>query len=156
MSIIAILVMTVIYGVLLGHSKIRTLALSSYVGWVLSSEVGISLYNAVKGLSFAAHTTPSSIRLFLYITPIILLEFSRRKHEPGERAGLIVTLVLSVATAALLVVGYLHQLQTDSLATITGASQIAFAINQFRVAVLVAVPVLILAEAFIKPKDKHH
>ena len=147
--IIAVLAFVVIYGVFMGHSKVRTLALSTYVGLVLSSELAVSLHGAVSSLSL------TTAKLILYLAPVVLLEFGRTHHLPAARRGMIITMVLAVATAALLVSGFASQLDADGLKHFTGGSSLGYVVYNLRLVWLGAVPGLIVLEGFIKPKDKH-
>lgn len=142
-AIIMVLVLVSLYGLMMGHGKLRTLALSTYVGLVLASELSAQLHHAVPSLS------ELTVRLTLYISPIVLLEFSRRHHEPGSHRGLIITLVLAVATTALVVSGYMTQLGAAGAKHLAGSSSIAYVIYQWRLVWIAVVPGLIAVEAFI-------
>ena len=148
--IIATVVALVLFMIVLGHGKLRNLALASYVGWVLAAEFAATVHGVAGSLSLG------TIRLVLYVAPILLLEFGRRHQDAGPRQGLIFGLVMAVATAALIISGVLTQFDPGTRETITGSSQIAFLIYNLRLVWLGVVPVLAMLEGFIKPKDKHH
>jgi hypothetical protein len=117
--IIATLGLIVTYGVLFGHAKVRTLALSSYVGLVLAQAFGDSLYKLAAGTSFLANISPSTVRIALYLVPVILLEFTRRKHDPAARRGIILTMILCVATSALIISGVIYPLLMLSTSSVS-------------------------------------
>lgn len=149
--IIATVVGLALFMLVLGHGKLRNLALSSYVGLVLALEFAAPLHRYVGSVGLG------SLRLALYIAPILLLEFGRRHHNAGGRQGFVLGLVLAVATAGLLTSGVLTQLDPGARESITGSSSLAYFIYKFRLVWLAAVPVLAMLEGFIRPpQDKHH
>lgn len=151
--ILLIIVIAVLYGLLLGHSKLKTFALSVYVGLVLAQTFGQSLFSqAQKHLSISQNT----VTLLLFGLPLLLLELGRK--ERGRRrgqGGMIITLVLCILTAALVISAGLSLLDPDSLKRTLGDSSLAFEIYQFRLWWLAAVPVAVIGENFIKPRESH-
>lgn len=153
--IFAIIGFVVLYGIFVGHAKLRNLALSVFVGIVLANQLGTGLHDwLVK--NHHDNLSLSTIKLILFIAPIILLEFSRRHHAKGGHHGMIISVVLSILTAGLIIGMGLGQLQGATLKHITDSSVIAFEIYNFRLWLVALVPALIIAEAFIGPgRDDH-
>src|SRR4051794_12218268 len=93
--IIGIMGLIAAYGILLGPEKIRTLAISAYVGIVLATQLGNSAAKLVQG-SGTTHTVSGTIiKLGLLILPVALLELGRR-HKGGRHGfhhGLVATLI---------------------------------------------------------------
>lgn len=141
----------VLYGLMAGHAKVRTLAMSTYVGIVLASMVSEPVHKLVPGLDMGI------LRLILFAAPIFLLELSRRHHAKGVHAGMIVTMILAVLTGCLIVGMGIAQLEGDALKGITDNSIVAFELYTYRVWLVAVVPVFIVAEAFINQakKEKH-
>lgn len=149
--------LVVVYGLLAGHAKVRTLALSTYVGIVLASELGDSVHNllghssnhAASGLGLGV------VRLALFATPIVLLEISRRSGHSrgGAHTGMLVTIILSILTAGLIISEGLAQLEGSVLTHITHSSSVAFELYRYHLWVVAIVPIFIIAEGFIKSRE---
>lgn len=153
--IVGIIGMTVLYGVMAGHSKVRNLAMSTYVGIVLAAQLGSGLQHL---LAKNGHGLDGGIvRLILFAAPIVLLEISRRHHGRGQHTGMIVTVILSLLTAGLIIGMGLGQLTGSTLKHITDSSIIAFEIYTYRLWLVAILPVFIIAEAFVGPgrSEKH-
>jgi len=146
--IIVIIGLVVMYGMLLGHAKVRNLALSTYVGIVLAEQLGSGLHNYLAK-SHHGGVDVGIIRLILFIAPVVLLEFSRRHHAKGGHTGMIVGTILSVLTAGLIIGMGMSQLSASMLKHITDSSIIAFEIYTYRLWLVALVPVFIIAEAFV-------
>lgn len=148
--------LVVVYGLLAGHSKIRTLALSTYVGIVLASELGETIHHL---LSHSSNSTAAGlgigiVRLVLFAAPIVLLEISRRNsHGRGAHTGMLVTLILSILTAGLIISEGLAQLEGPTLTRITHNSIVAFELFKYHLWLVAVVPLFIIAESFVKSKD---
>jgi hypothetical protein len=150
--IIASAILIALYGLFMGHAKVKTLALSSYVGLVLAQEFAENAHHLVSSVSMG------TVRLVLFLAPVILLEISKRHHEPGGRSGIFITLVLSVLTSALLISGVLSQLDEGTRMNIIENSSLALEITKLHLVWLAAVPVLAVVESFIggMRKEQHH
>jgi len=156
--IFAVAGLVVLYGFFAGHAKVRNLALSTYVGIVLASQFGTSLHTYLShghNSGFGVGT----IRLALFVAPIVLLEFSRRHHARGGHRGLVVSIIMSILSAGLIIGMGLAQLDATTLKHITDGSIIAFEIYSYRLWLVALIPLLIIIEAFIGPgrdeKNKH-
>lgn len=146
--IITIIGLVVVYGLMAGHAKIRNLALSTYVGIVLANQLGSGLHNYLIK-SHHSGIDVGYLRLALFAAPIILLEFSRRKHIKSSHAGMIVSVILSILTAGLIIGAGMSQLSAGMAKHITDSSIIAFEIYTYRLWLIAIVPVFIIAESFI-------
>ncbi|HSX14854.1 MAG TPA: hypothetical protein VLE72_03015 [Candidatus Saccharimonadales bacterium] len=154
--IILIIAAVVVYGLMAGHAKVRNLAMSTYVGIVLASQLGSGIQDY---LSKHGHDNINigAIRLALFIAPIVLLEVSRRHRSRGAHAGMSVTVILAVLTAGLIISMGLGQLEGATLAHITDNSTLAFELYTYRLWLVAIVPIFIIAEAFIAQSrgEKH-
>ncbi len=151
--ILGVVALVVVYGVLLGHNKLKTFALSVYVGLVLAETLGQSAADAVGGRYGLG---ANAVKLVLFIAPLVLLEIGRKDHSRRRaRTGMIMTLVLCVLTAMLLVSAGMSLLDPDSLGRTLGNSSLATQIYHLRVWWIGLVPLAIIGENFIKPRDQH-
>lgn len=151
--IIVVIFVLIIYGLLLGREKIKTLALSVYVGMVAGEELAGPLVDlAVKR---SMDLTEDVIKLSLFALPLVILEIGRRQHAKSSRkGGVIMTLVLCVLVAALAVSAGMALLSEDSRLKITSDSAIATAIYSLRLWWIAAVPLAVVAENFIRPRER--
>ena len=148
--------LVVVYGLLAGHNKIRTLALSTYVGIVLANQLGETTHNLLSHSSNAnaAGLGIGIVRLILFAAPIVLLEVSRRSsHSRGAHAGMLVTIILAILTAGLIISEGLAQLEGSVLTHITHSSTVAFELYRYHLWIVAIVPIFIIAEAFIKSRE---
>ncbi|MBW3538249.1 hypothetical protein KY386_02025 [Candidatus Parcubacteria bacterium] len=154
--ILGVMVLTVLVGVLLGSNKVKTFALSVYVGIVVATEFGTGLYGLLQknNLDLGGRLTPGSLRLGLFVLPMIALEAGRRQHGRRERGGLAMTLVLSVLVAALVISSALQLLEPDSLRRVLDGSALAGPIHRFRLWWVAAVPVAVIGESFIRSREQ--
>ncbi len=154
--ILIAIALIVLCGVLLGHSKVKTFALSVYVGIVLASELGQTIYGfmANKGLTLGGSLTLGQVRIALLIVPILILELGRTQHyKRGPRGSFIMTLVLSVLVASLIISSVINALEPDSLKRILEQSNLAWPLFHFRLWWVAAVPIAVLLESFSKSRD---
>jgi hypothetical protein len=151
LTIIAAAIGSVVLGVVLGHGRLRNTALSCYVGLVLASELATTLHGYLGSLSMG------TVRLILLGLPILLLAFGRRKLPHGPRQGVLLVVVLAVATVGLVTSSILMQLDDGARQTVLGGSTITMLAYNFRFLWLGLVPVLVMLEGFVKQgEDKHH
>src|SRR5258708_26092304 len=129
--IAGIIGLVVVYGLMAGHAKVRNLALSTYVGIVLANQLGSGLHDYLIK-SHHGSLDIGVIRLILFGAPIVLLEFSRRRHVKSAHTGMIIGIILSVLTAGLIIGTGLSQLSSSTLKHITDSSIIAFEIYTYR------------------------
>ncbi len=156
--IIGIMGLIAAYGILLGPEKIRTLAISAYVGIVLATQLGNTAAKAIQGSHSANSTNGTIIKLVLLILPVLLLELGRR-HKGGRHGfhhGLIATLILAGLTGLLLVSSGLHLLTASEFKAIKGDSFLAAQVYSLHLWWVALVPLAVIAEAFIRPKEGRH
>jgi hypothetical protein len=152
--IIVVLVALILYGLLLGRNKIKTLAMSTYVGIVVASQFGQPLQHLLssKNLNTGGNNVA---QLVLFVAPLLLLELGRREHHGrGSRhGGMIMTLVLAVLTAALIIGSGLSLLDAETRHTILGGSAMAAAVYTLRLWWIALVPIAVVGENFIPARD---
>ncbi|HUC20933.1 MAG TPA: hypothetical protein VMR98_05600, partial [Candidatus Polarisedimenticolaceae bacterium] len=98
----------------------------------------------------------TTVNLFLLLTPVVLLQFGRHHARSGHKHHLVITFVLAVLTGFLLISSILHQLDPVMLNNAIEQSNLAAWIYEFKLVWLGAVPLVIAASAFFRPKGRHH
>ncbi len=155
--IIGLICLIATYGLLLGPERVRTLAISAYVGIVMASELSSFV---IKALSERVHGSAQIyLKLGLLVLPIILLELGHHikgHHRTHFKHGLIATLALSVLTALLLVSSGMKLLPPKQLHAALDSSFLTIWIYNWRLLWIGLVPLAVIAEAFIRPKESHH
>lgn len=151
-----VMVMVLLYGLLLGHNKIKTFALSVFVGIVIVLSFADGLFSVLKkaNLTLGGKVNLPAVKIGLFALPVIALEFGKKE---GKRGGgnLTVTLLLCAATAALLVSSVFSFLDAGAIEEITKKSIVANWIYSFRLVWLAAVPIILIVDSFAS-KRKHH
>lgn len=150
--IIAVIAVLVAYGLLLGQNKLKTLALSAYVGIVIATEVGPVVAQLVP--SSSGWLSANVVRLGLFALPLVLLELGRRSHSRREHGGMIMTLVLGVLTALLVTASGLALLDDQARAGILGSSWLATTILGLRLWWIGLVPLAVIGESFVRPRER--
>lgn len=154
--ILAVVIVTILTGLLLGQERVKTFALSVYAGIVIASELGPVLHKWVQSQNILGGTLgTTSVKLILFALPILILEFGRRKHLKAGRSGFIMKLVLSILTAALLISSALSLFDPIALKRILAESSLAWPIYNFRLWWIALVPVAVLGESFIRSREPH-
>lgn len=156
--ILLIIVIAVMYGLLLGHSKLKTFALSVYVGLVLAQNFGKGLYELLQSSNFTLGgiLTDNAVALIVFGLPLLLLELGRKDHRRARaRGGMTMTLILCILTAALVISSGISVMNPDAIKSTLDNSTLAWQIYTFRHWWLALVPIAIIGENFIKPKDSH-
>lgn len=153
-AILAIIAFVVVLGLALKKDRLRHLALTVYMGLALAYELGTPLTGYING--HGQSFTLGTIKLALFVAPILLLAFGggkHGKHKAGQR--LIMTLITSVLLACLIVATALDLMDRSAASSLLGQSQIATILYSLRLVWLGTVPVSILLSLFIKPKSPH-
>jgi len=152
--ILIILGTLIAYGILLGRNKVKTLALSVYVGIVISSELGGRIADFLNK-QHGSHYPVNAVELTLFVLPLIILELGRHEphHRGGHRGGLAMTMVLVLLTAALIVSSGLKLLDQNTLHHILVNSALANAIFTLRLWWIGLVPIAVIGENFIRPRE---
>lgn len=148
--IIGIIILVVVYGMLVGQHKVKTLAMSAYVGIVVAGELGGRAAQMAGGR--AAETT---VKLALFALPIVILEFSRRQKQRKQHSGPLMTMILCALTAALIISSGLDLMGEETRKSITGDSALAAAIHSLRLWWIGGVPVAVVLENFIRTREDH-
>jgi sugar phosphate permease len=149
--ILLTVVLIIIGGVMLGQQKVKTFALSIYVGIVLADQLGQPLYDFVKSSSLGAAIGLGNLKLILLGAPIVGLELGHNKDHAGRRRGMVLTMILSVLTAALLIATVLSLLDPGGRQSVLNSSTLATLFYQLRLWWLGLVPVVVVFESFMSP-----
>ncbi|HSX48499.1 MAG TPA: hypothetical protein VLF41_03305 [Candidatus Nanoarchaeia archaeon] len=152
--ILVILFGLVFYGLLLGRNKIKTLAMSTYVGIVIATELGGRLADLLASKHISGLSN-NIVLIILFVAPLLILEFGRREHHGrgSKHGGMIMTLVLAVLTAALIISSGLHLLDPETRKTILQQSALATAVSGLRGWWIALVPLAVVGENFIPNRD---
>jgi hypothetical protein len=98
--------------------------------------------------------TVGEVRIAMLVLPIFILELGRREHfKKGSRGNLIMTMVLSTLVAALIVSSTLHLLQPDTREIVLQQSAIVWPLYHWRLWWILAVPVAVLFESFVRGRE---
>lgn len=138
-------------GMMLGHNKVKTFALSVYVGIVLATQLGGAVFSFLAGRGIHALTIAQT-RMILLAAPIVILELGKTHYRKGHRGSFILTLVLSVLVSALIISSALGLLEPDQLKVVMDGSALAWPIYNLRLWWIAAVPVAVLIESFARSK----
>ena len=155
-TMLLVFVGLILYGLVLGPNKVKTLALSVYVGIVIATELGAAAANLLISHHLGGRLSPGTVRLGLFALPLLILEFGRKQHGKRGHSGMIVTLVLCVLTAALIVSAGLQLLGPDSVNRIIGQSTLGMWVYRLRLWWIVAVPLVVVGESLVRPKEPHY
>ena len=154
--IVAAIALVITYSLVAGHAALVRESISIYVGLVLASSFGKTVYEvASKNASENSIITQTLVNLILLILPVILLQFGRLHSKTHHKHRLVITLILATAAALLLASSVLVQLDPRTLTEVTQQSNLAAWLYELRLVWLASVPVAIAASALIKPKDHH-
>lgn len=149
--------MVLLYGLLLGHNKLKTLALSVFVGIVMVLTFSDSLFSVAQKANWTlgGKITLPVVKIILFALPVIALEFARKEGKRGGKK-LTMTLILCVLTGALLVSSVFSFLDASAIKEITDRSFLAEWIYGLRLVWLAAVPLVVVAESLTGSKKSHH
>lgn len=152
LTIVAIIGAVTAYGLLLGRNKVKTLALSVYVGIVLGSQLAPGIQHLVTS------KVPASggwLPLILFVLPLLLLELGRREHfgRGSRKGGMGMTLVLCVLVAALTISAGIEFISEAQRADILRTSSLAAGIYGLRLWWIGLVPLAVIGENFIRTKE---
>jgi hypothetical protein len=149
--IFAIVLLCLLCGLFFGASRIKTFALSVYVGIVLATTFAQAVFDLATTNHMTFGLTIGSFRLILFAAPVILLELGHRDHGSKRHGhGMLTTLLLGIATAGLIISSGLSFLDGDTLKNILLGSNLASMIYSVHLAWLVSVPLLVVGASFIK------
>lgn len=155
--ILLIIIIAILYGLLLGHSKLKTFALSVYVGLVLAQNFGKSLHELAVRNNFdlGGKLTDNAVALIVFGLPLLLLELGRKDHRRARHnGGMTMTLILCILTAALVISSGISVMNPDAIKNTIDNSNLAWQIYTFRYWWLALVPLAVIGENFIKPKER--
>ncbi len=150
--IFATLAVVVLLGLALGQERLRTFVLTVYLGLVLAYELGGAVAGFVNG--HGQSFTPGTIRLILFVAPVLLLAFGRHAKSHGKRS-IVMALITSVLLGCLIITSALHLMDPKTSAMYLDSSQIATPLYNLRLVWLGVVPVAVLLGMIVKPKKGH-
>jgi hypothetical protein len=155
-AILLTIVAVMLGGIVLGQHRVKTFALSVYVGIVLATQLGDPVFGflAGRGLTLGTLIGVAKVRMALLALPIILLELGHNKQHSGHRRGMILTMILSVMTAALLISTVISLIEPDIRQTVLDGSSLASIFYGLRLWWIGLVPVVAIAESFMKSKKE--
>lgn len=151
--ILLTIALVVMCGVLLGHNKVKTFALSVYVGIVLATQLGAVVFGFLASHNIH-YLTIAQTRMVLLAAPIIILELGKTHYRKGHRGSFILTVMLSTLVAALIISSTLRLLEPDSLKNVLEGSALAWPLYNLRLWWVAAVPVAVLIESFARSKSE--
>lgn len=148
--VIALVVITALYGAVAGVSRLRMLIMSVYVGIVLSGQLsGI----AAPYLHLIGN---DNVPLLMFALPIILFGFSLGKQHGHHRGSMVAALLLGLLTGCLIVSSGLHVIPPSQSQTIIDGSFLAMNLSQFHLVLIAGLPLAALIGPLFKKKDKSH
>jgi hypothetical protein len=150
--ILATFAFVVLVGTALGKDRLRHFALTVYMGLALAYQLGEPLTGFINGNGQSF--TPGTIKLALFIAPILLLAFGKQGKSKGGQS-LVLSLVTSVLLACLITTSALHLMDANLSSGYLASSQIATQLYRLRLVWLAVVPLSILLSMAAKPKSPH-
>lgn len=152
-----VLVMVLLYGLLLGHNKLKTLALSVFVGLVMVLTFADGAFSMLQKANWTVGGKISLpvVKIVLFVLPVIALEFARKEGRRGGK-NITMTIILCLLTGALLVSSVFSFLDAAALKDIMDKSILADWIYGLRMVWLGAVPLVVVAESLTGGKKSHH
>jgi hypothetical protein len=156
MIIISVVLFALLYGLLLGQHKIKTFALSVYVGIVIANELGQMVYGLLtrNHWNFHGALTPGEVRLALFMVPILLLEIGRRERRvKSHEGGMGLTIILAVLTSALVLSSALSLLDPATRRPLVESSFLATELYNLRIWWILAVPVVVIGKSLMRHKE---
>lgn len=151
--ILMVLVLVMLYGFVLGRAKLKTLALSVFVGLVMVLTFSEGLFNLIQNANwdFNGRVSLPAVKIGLFALPVIAMEFGKKDGKKSR--GIAITLLLSALTAALLVSTVFSFFDSSVATSLTEQSRIADWVYRFRLVWLIGVPVVLISENFIGSKN---
>ena len=150
-AIIAVLLLTAVYGLLAGKQRLRILILSVYVGIVLAEQLAgavapkLPMLNAVQ------------ISWGLLGLPILIFGLVGIAHKKDHHKGaFIANLLVGLLTGALIVASALRLMPTSQMAAVDNDSFLATNLQQFHLWILGLLPVVALLLGLMPGDKRHH
>jgi len=151
---VIVLILVLVYGLIMGHNKLKTFALSCFAGLVMVMTFANGLNSIVQKAhwTLGGHLGLTAVKIILFTLPVVILEFGH-KEKGKNKGGFLITMILAVVTAALLISSIISFLDSGAASNILRSSILADWIYTFRLAWLVAVLVVVAAENFMPNKS---
>ena len=155
-AIFVLIMAVMVYALLLGQEKVKTLALSTYVGIVLATEAAppLARFLADRHWDFNGGLGEGIVQLALFALPLLTLEVGKR-HQKHHRSHnrILITLLMAIATAFLIIAYGTQFVGSVGLKDFLDQSTLATQIYNLKLAWTAAVPLLIVAQSFIRHHD---
>lgn len=152
---IFILILAVLaYAILLGQDKIKTLALSAYVGIVLATEAAppLAQFLASQRWDWSGRIGEGIVQLVLFALPLLFLEVghhSKRRGHHKPRNRMMITVLMAIATAFLIISYGSDFIGAVGIKDFLDQSTLATHIYRYKLAWTAAVPLLIVGQSFL-------
>ncbi|HVE81148.1 MAG TPA: hypothetical protein VNA68_03385 [Candidatus Dormibacteraeota bacterium] len=154
--IVAVIGLLIAYGLVFGQMGLNRLAVSIYVGLVLSATFARQLHEMVATSQYGGISLSLTVvQLVLLILPVALLQLGHHRLHMRHKSSMAVTLVLAVLVALLITGSVFMQMEEDVLRQITDNSNLASWIYDLRLWWVGLVPVAMAAEVFLRPRPHH-
>lgn len=147
--IIAILLVMMVYGVIIGKQRLRILILSVYVGIVLAEQLGPLLAHNLSMLN------PVQMSGLLLGLPIVVFGLAGIAHKKNhDKGALVANLLVGLFTGAFIISSALRLLPTSDVAVINDQSYLAMLLQQYHLWILGLLPVVALVLGLMKGGHK--
>lgn len=153
-ALFLIVIAVVVYAILLGQEKVKTLALSAYVGIVLAREVAphLSGFLTSQRWDFNGSLGLGIVQLALFAIPLITLEIGKRGRKQRTHNRMLITLLMAIMTAFLIIAYGVEFIGEAGIKDFLDQSTLATQIYALKLWWTGAVPILIIAQSFMR----HH
>ncbi|HVQ44405.1 MAG TPA: hypothetical protein VMT30_05570 [Candidatus Saccharimonadia bacterium] len=146
--IIAVLIVTALYGLVAGKQRLRILILSVYVGIVLAGQLKDTLAPHLPMLG------ADQVAWLLFGLPIVIFGIVGIAHKKAhDKGAFIANLLVGLCTGALIVSSALQLLPTSQMSAIDNDSFLALNLQQFHLWILGLLPVVALLMGFMHGKE---
>ena len=155
-GIFILILLLVVYAILLGQEKVKTLALSAYVGIVLAREAApaIADWLASQRWDFNGSLSEGMVALILFGLPLLTLELGkkgRRGHKVHN--SMLITLCIAIMTSFVIVAYGAEFIGEAGIKDFLDQSTLATQIYRLKLAWTLGVPLLIAVQSFM---HHHH
>ena len=153
-SLFLLVIAVVVYAILLGQEKVKTLALSAYVGIVLAREAGpaASAWLSQQGWDLNGSLGTGIVQLIFFALPLLTLEIGKRGRKQRSHNRMLMTLLIAITTAFLIIAYGTEFIGEAGIKDFLDQSTLATQIYGLKLLWTAAVPLLIIAQSFMR----HH
>ncbi|MCL5093592.1 MAG: hypothetical protein M1355_00430 [Patescibacteria group bacterium] len=156
-----VFVIVTVYGVLLGRTRILTILLSSYVGYVIATEFGQAIFdylsrtalinNAISTSYFGAKTLTFAAVIFVLA---VKSDLGGTSSDDGSLEGTVITALYGFLAAGLIISSILSFMGDSEKMNILASSNLATKIIAYKIVWLIGPLVAVLGSNFLSRRAR--